>query len=231
MFSVISFDSNASLKQEEIIIPYGEFSLKIVREKVEKKGKNQDTIALSNQIVIETEKEHEAHVAGRMFLSEFSWLFDVPIYDIMHTGGSIPVKGITKFCGHSAPRVVVDLTRYQYLLLSDEQHLVIGLYREAISSNSVFYKYLGLYNILDIKMKGKEREEWLIEQLEDKTADAKQLASDMYLLGRNMVAHGDIRLDIHTFNDYNRIRHYSATLKPIVRQYLVDEFSIPSLSC
>lgn len=38
MFSVISFDSNASLKQEEIIIPYGEYNLKVVREKVRGKG-------------------------------------------------------------------------------------------------------------------------------------------------------------------------------------------------
>ncbi|WP_031485552.1 methylamine utilization protein MauJ [Maridesulfovibrio frigidus] len=232
MFSVIAFDSAAYLKQEEIRIPYGEYSLKIVREKIEREDEARNPRALSNQIIIKSHKEHQAHIAGRMFLSEFSWLFDVAIYDIMHTGGSIPIKGITDFVGHSRSRVPVDLESYSYSKKTDEQLLALGLYKEAISSNSIFFKYLGLFKILEIGMDGKQRSRWLKEYLVKKQYDdAEQLSIDMWRQGRCAVAHGKDSINVHTFHDYHRIEKFYFILKPAVRLYMENKLQIPTFKC
>ncbi|WP_421902165.1 methylamine utilization protein MauJ [Maridesulfovibrio sp.] len=230
MFSVISFDSAAYLEQEETVVRYGEFSLKIVRERVESKDESRNPRALSNQIIIESDKEHQAHIAGRMFLSEFSWLFDVPIYDIMHTGGSVPVEGITDFVGHNKFRKAVNLDKYLYSAKSDDQLLALGLYKEAVSSNSIFFKYLGLFKILEIGMEGKKRAKWLHEYLEKQQyEDAKQLSIDMWRQGRCAVAHGKDSIDVHTFHDYHKIENFYFILKPAIRMYMEKDLKIFTL--
>ncbi|MFW5499555.1 MULTISPECIES: methylamine utilization protein MauJ [unclassified Maridesulfovibrio] len=242
MYSVIAFDSNASFKQDEFVTDYNGFELKLVKETYEDRGRGLFPRVISNQVVIDSDKEHEAHIAGLMFLSEISWLFEVRIHSIMHTGGSIPIRGITEFAGHRGGRIVVDLGYHWPLEVDDVQRLALGLYREGISSNSVYFRFLGLFKILEINMDGKKRGIWLTEYLDNFMGstywgnsdneflgdDAEKLSLDMYKYGRCAVAHGKESIDVHSFHDYRRIQSYYSILQPAVREYMKYEMEIPS---
>lgn len=247
-YAVLGFDSNASFNRDEFNIEYQGFDLTLVKEmKVEKKHGDKTYVdSVSNQLILKTSRadEYSAHEAGLLFLSELSWLYGISIYSIGHTGGTAPVKYLTKFAGHSSGRMVVNLEYYKPMDLDDSQRLALGLYKEGISNNSIFFKYLGLFKVLEIQMNGEERQQWLTEFLEDRwegfsfegkydyvPRDAEDLQSFLYKYGRCAVAHAntDPTVDSHSIHDFRTIGVCYNVIKDAVEHHMKEGMGIPAL--
>ena len=128
--------------------------------------------------------------------------------------------------------------------LNDKQRLAVGLYREGRSNNSIFFKFLGLFKILEIQMNGDQRQRWLTEYLADKwqgfsfkgkyeyvPRDPDDLQFFIYKYGRCAVAHANREptVDIHSLLDYRVIGVCYNVIKQAVEYYMVEELGIPTL--
>lgn len=241
----MGFDFAGSFKQDTYTISYHKYQLELTKAKVRLREKRRAEVS-SNQIHIKITSGdlHDAIEAGLMFLSEISWLWDVEIFGTEMGGGNGPIRFHTRYRGSRFGGEVVDITFYRPMPLNDIQRLAVGLYKEGISSNSIFFKYLGLYKILEIEMTGKQREKWLTEYLtghwpgfnfdkkhEYVPKDPDDLQRFLYKYGRCAVAHGkdDLTVDAHSLNDFRTIGVCYDVIKDAVRHYMKAEMGIPKL--
>ncbi len=243
MYAVLGFDFDGWLKKEMYETTYDQFTIKILRKKL-----NKNNAPISNQIIIKTTDilEYEAHRSAKMFLSEIAWYFDTPIHGIIHTGGTDQIKGCTIYAGHKGSALKsVNIDLYKQQNLTNDQIYALGLYKEGISNNSIFFSYLCLFNILEFFLTPKKRESFLTSYIEDiwrvqknlmiegeRLNGASQIQEYLYKTGRCSVAHtsSEPRMDIHGFDSYRKISFCKSIIKDAVRHYLKHHAGIPSLS-
>lgn len=246
MYAVIGFDFSGWLKEEQYEIEFGDFLFQVTREKLEDVEDQKYPRPISNQIAIKISKdsELEAHESALHFLSELSWLYGVGIYATEHGGGSHPLKYLTQFAGHRSGHTSVDLDMYKPLPCSGDQRLALGLYKEGISNNSVFFRFFSLFNVLDISMTGKEREVWLEQYLlenwqgfsfekatEYVPNKPEELQKFLWEYGRCSIAHmrKEPRMDVHKFSDRRVTNLCYRVIKNAVEHHMQHDLGIPKL--
>lgn len=244
MYAVVGFDSGTYFKEEQYELEFQNFNLTLVPERREVHEGRENPI--SNQIIIPVTKETEyvAHEAAMMFLSELSWLYGVSIFATEHGGGSVPIRFLTRFRGHRGARVVVDMSYYRPMELGDTQRLALGLYREALGNNSTFFKFLGMFKILEISMTPAQRTKWLTNFLAENWAGfgfrdpydyvpegPEELQHFLYKYGRCAVAHADRkpRVDSHSLADYRVLGVCCNVIKDAVEYHMQQDMGIPRL--
>jgi len=243
-WAVISLDSDMHFKQKQYEIQFLDFSIRVTCEKVEQLEGHKYPKTISHQLAIKTKRENltKAHETGLMLLSELAWFFNLPIHAVSHGGGSQPFRLCTCFAGHNGGRHIIDLQNYTPMTLDHEQRLAIGLYKEGISNNSPYYRFFSLFNILDIKMKGKQREEWLTSYLKKNFTNTSfkndynefpnspdDVQRFIYQHGRCGIAHMDSepRMDVHKFTNIGTAKTCDNILKKAAVHYMVEEMGVP----
>jgi hypothetical protein len=137
MWVTICFDTGGDFAKPSYFVRYEGFQIEI------KRGSTTE----GHNLYIETVEANYnvAHEAGRRFLSELAWLFNYKVQVLTWGGG-----------GHKTPFNVsnmifprigngIHLDDYEQVAFQHEQKLALGLYREGISSNSDFYKFLSYF--------------------------------------------------------------------------------------
>lgn len=232
-YCVIGFDWSGWLKDQEYDIKYQSYTFTVQRETLP-----QDGTCLSNQIITKTEpdKTTPAHQAALLFLSEISWLFSIAIFETEHGGGSTPIKYNTRFVGIKSPRLTIDLNSYTELHPNHDQALSLLYYKDALSSNNIFFSFLSLFKILEIKLDGKQRERWLEEYFSTHPISfghslpktPAELQTYLYKSCRCAIAHAGRGTVVwpNDFNDIQRINIAYSILKQAVDYYMVSDLSI-----
>ncbi len=144
----------------------------------------------------------------REFMSTLSWVEDAPLEEESVSGGGHPIN-IGK--GPHWRAIAVDKVHIRYLpeVTDQKAKLALALYREAHNVNSVPYKFLGFFKILNIILKTKtEHSNWINNNLDRiDSSEAKKVISTikrsqndvgryLYESGRCAIAHAfdDTRL-------------------------------------
>lgn len=143
--------------------------------------------------------DDEALRLVRHFLSSLSWAEGRPIQDLESLGGNRPF-----WIGKGGSRVVSPNFRADYLPDPEDSKakLALALYREAHFANSVAYRFLGFFKILNVRFpNGPPQIAWInqvVDQLPDVEAkkrvaalraDGKDVGDYLYISGRCAVAH------------------------------------------
>ena len=232
-YAVVGFDWSGLFEDEEYEIQYKCFDFSIKRE-----GCLESGVFFSNQIIINTEadKIQSAHEAALLFLSEMAWLFSVAILETEHGGGSIPIKYNTRFVGRKSSIVFIDLKLYEEMHLDSDQALAIMYYKDAISSNNIFFSFLSLFKILEIKLGGTEREILLNEYFAHHPVEAHhclpeapdELQKYLFKSCRCAIAHAnrEPRIRPNDFDDIQRINIARGVLNNAVEHYMVSGLNI-----
>ena len=153
MYAIIGFDFSGMFDQESYAFNFNGYEIELTKEVFEVRDESPVPSFISNQLKVKVENgDGEAeHEAGLMFLSELSWLYKVQILATEHiTGGG--GRCIAMLAGQRSMHAKVDMEYYKPMPLDDEQRLAVGLFKEGFSSTSVFFRLLGLYKILEIRM-------------------------------------------------------------------------------
>jgi len=192
-------------------------------------------------------QQKKANEAAFRFLSELAWLFNtkVKIYGCM-SGSGKPLKFLdqTKRCFNRIGNSI-DLRAYKQVASNDRQKLALGIYREAISSDSFFYSYLCYFKIINIGYhSGPEQKKWITENIQ-KVADechvvshlrsqnVTDFADHLYKSGRCAIAHASIKsadkiADPNDFDDNYRISRELPLIKELAEYFIKEELKIPS---
>ena len=232
-YAVVGFDWSGLFKEEEYEIQYQCFDFSIKKEVCLGNG-----TCFSNQIIINTEADEiqTAHEAALLFLSEMAWLFSVAILETEHGGGSTPIKCNTRFVGRKSSRLIVDFKLYKELHLNSDQALAVMYYNEAISSNNIFFSFLSLFKILEIKLTKDERKQMLGNYFSDHPVavghsvpeEPDDLQKYLFESCRCAIAHANRkpRIRPNDFNDIQRIDISRGVLKNAVEHYMVSGLNI-----
>ncbi len=101
----------------------------------------------------------------REFLSALAWVEDSKIIEVMHLGGSPFAPLVGGFSGTRSRNSCFEID-YIAEATTDQGRLALALYREALGLNSVPYRFLGYYKIINIiKSKGKDQTQWINNNL------------------------------------------------------------------
>lgn len=153
MWVTICFDTPGDFVDEKYKLKYNGHKIEILRGS-EVRG---------HELYIETEKNYrDGFEIGCQFLSEISWLNRTPLH-ILTTGGS----GRKTSCNVWGKRFnrfsnSINLDNYEQVASTPDQKLALSLYREGITSNSKFSKYLHLYRIINMKnSNGTSQKRWI----------------------------------------------------------------------
>ncbi len=143
--------------------------------------------------------DDEALRLVRHFLSSLSWAEGRPIQDLESVGGSHPI-----WIGKGGGHVVSPSFRADYLPDPPDAkaRLTLGLYREAHSANSIAYRFLSFFKILNVRFpNGSPQIAWInhvVDQLSEAAAKkrvaelrtgGKDVGDYLYTSGRCAVAH------------------------------------------
>lgn len=237
MWITICFDTEGDFAKPSYIVEYEGYQIEI------KKG----TPSEGHNLHIETThyNDSKAHEGGRRFLSEVAWLFDYRVEILAWGGGSH--KTPVNVWQRSFSRIgnAIHLEDYEQIAFDYEQKLALGLYREGISSNSNFYKFLSYFKIINIKYHtGSEQKQWindniskirintkLLSEFEDENID--DVGEHLYNSGRCAIAHasiqsGDLIADADNYDDNIRIARELPLIKELSEIFIMDELGVPN---
>ncbi len=203
-------------------------------------------------IFLETtsKKRDKAHEAIFGFLSELSWLFQTKV-ELLHSW----IESSEKTGGHKQPSWMrkdlvqhVDLVAYSQICTDDIQKLALGLYREGITTNSVFYSFLSYFKIITIRYPNRKQVvKWINDNIEnirnrpdlinhlenEKVGDIGQY---LYSSGRCALAHADWRrkmkgeqvVNPNNYVDNMRIAKELPLIKELADIFMGNELNIPT---
>ncbi len=244
MYAIIGFDFSGMFDQESYAFNFNGYEIELTKEVFEVRDESPVPSFISNQLKVKVENgDGEAeHEAGLMFLSELSWLYKVQILATEHiTGGG--GRCIAMLAGQRSMHAKVDMEYYKPMPLDDEQRLAVGLFKEGFSSTSVFFRLLGLYKILEIRMDTPTRREWVTNYLTEHWGgfgfdkpyeyipkDPAELQLVLWQYGRCGVAHGgDEAIDVQSLYDRKKTGLCYDIIKMAVEHYMKVEMGIPKL--
>lgn len=233
-YAVVGFDHGGWFCKAEYNFQYAGFGYKILREVFTRSGKFSP---VSNQVVIETqtEKLKEVHESVLVFLSELAWQYDVPVYSVSHGGGSSPLLVNGPFAGAKAGRIAVDLDLFEPMYPEGDAKLALSLYRDGLGCNNIFYGFLSLYRILEIRLRGRQISEYIKRYyVETKPSvsgewdSADGFERHLYVDCRCAVAHANSIpvADINSFDDKQRLANSFWLIKKLVEYYIANEFGL-----
>ncbi|MEK3951253.1 methylamine utilization protein MauJ [Paenibacillus sp. FSL H7-0703] len=232
------FDTSFDFCEQKYNVRYDSFDIEIIR------GSSEE----GHNLFIETTKKNAklANEATRRFLSEICWLYQSRV-EIIAGGGWASHKTPTNVAFRKFARIGggIDLTSYRQIASTHEQKIALGIYREAFSSNSIFYKFLSCFKIINMIYKtGKEQKDWInnnIEKLIKSKSKIEQLKQEgitnlgehFYHSGRCAIAHSNIIsgepiADADNHEDNFRIGREIEVIKELAEIIMSDELMIPT---
>jgi hypothetical protein len=233
MWISIGFDSSKDFSKSTYLIEYDNTKIEI------KKGE-EDSI---HNLFIETnEKQKEKDFeAGLNFLSELAWLYNSKIIYLTSAFSSnfkLPVDASNQ--GFNRILNAINLKYYTQVAFNDEQKLALGIYKEGISSNSIFYKFLSFFKIINIRNgSGSDQEDWInnnitklknskyqLEKLKDN--EISNIGKYLYVSGRCAIAHANTQpvADANTFQDIQRISSDTFIIKELAEIFIKEELNV-----
>lgn len=230
------FDTNYGFRSSSCLIKYDGFDMEI----------RIDKYPYAPNIFMETtlKKRDKAHEAIFGFLSELSWLFQTKV-ELLHSW----IESSEKTGGHKQPSWMrkdlvqhIDLVVYNQICTDEIQKLALGLYREGITTNSVFYSFLSYFKIITIKYpEGPQVARWINDNLE--TVHVQPLTIDysqdvgqyLYSSGRCALAHADWKrkmrgnqvVNPNNFADNKRIAQELPLIRELAEIFTINELKIP----
>lgn len=233
MWINMGFDSSKNFTKDNSFVEYNNTKIEI------EKGKK-DSI---HNLFIKTNNNQKAKdfEAGLCFLSELAWLYKSKIIYLTSAFSSdnkLPVD----VSNQSFNRVLnaINLKYYKQVATNDEQKLALGIYREGISSNSIFYKFLSFFKIINIKnSSGYFQKKWINnnikkikksrEKLEKiKNNESTNIGEYLYESGRCAIAHANSNpiVDANKFQDIKRISFDTYIIKELAEIFIKEELNI-----
>lgn len=204
MFIIMAFDSNHEFADEHYEIEYD-------NHKLELKAQHSLVHNLVTECLTRRKDQKDAYTAMFSFLGELSWLYKMKI-NLLGLSANIHAPNKTGYW--------IDKTLYKrenktilidfQITKSDIQKLALGIYREGISANSVFYSYFCYCRtIMILNTHRKDFANWVNNNLVHlKQGDGKYIADDLsknqniddiglylYEKGRCALAHADVNVN------------------------------------
>lgn len=179
------------------------------------------------------------HVA-RQFLSSLVWVKGGMIEEIFASGGSFPIKVADK--RHRTRHIDHDF-RVDFLPDPTDRkgRLALALYREALSVNSVPYKFLGFYKIINIVYgPGRDQKDWINKtvpvltddeakhRIDKLIAEGKDVGDHLYVTGRCAIAHAYAEpiVDPEDPEDIDRLHKDLPVAKALAAYLIENEFNV-----
>lgn len=236
-WTTVCFDTKKDFVDTTYTVKYDDLEMEI------KRGDMSNGHELYIQTIF-SDKEIAYGKAYR-FLSEISWLYETRV-EALATGGG----------GHKVPFNVgnrtfnrigncINLDDYEKISETKEQQIALGLYREAISSNSIFYSFLSYFKIINLRYsKGKKQVKWIDKHLKEvkdfkasdyfsriKRNEDESIGDYLYSSGRCAIAHcsynkGEIIADADNYADNQRIRSEFKLVKELAEIFIKKELKI-----
>lgn len=234
MWITICFNTNFDFDRPLYNITYDGYAIEVKRGSLEE----------GHNLYIETSEERykDAHETGRRFLSEVSWLFkcEVEVLTFGASGHKLPVNVANRKFNRVGGGINLD--DYKQLTFEKSKRLSISLYREAISSNSQFYKFLGFFKIINLT-EGKEQKRWINNNIHKimENKDRLQKLIDqgienfgdhLYHSGRCAIAHASINseepvADADNYDDNYRIGMELPIIRELAEIYIKNDLKVP----
>lgn len=229
MWVTLCFDSDENFVHPRYEIEYDGHTIEIIR------GDHEKAHNMCTQV-----GQDDYNVALEFMcrcLSEISWLYNTRMEFLTSGGGGhkIPVNVQGRFY-----RILnaIDLTDYKQIAFNKKQKLALGIYREAVNSKSIFYRYLSFSRIINIMHKsGWQQKEWINTNLSkikqaEKIVDSlhavgiENIGKHIYESGRCAIAHatyssGDVA-DSDSMGDRNRLDREMNLIQELAQIYIKD---------
>lgn len=177
------------------------------------------------------------------FLSELAWIYEDRINVLYYGGGGMKGNlGLSKSFKYGRIIGKLDLKNYTQIAFLPKQKLALSLYREGLSSNSIFYTFLCFHKITRIDVYPKrEQKEWInnnirnlkesknIELVKTLLKDHKDVGTYLYKSGRSAIAHVEFADSIETDNyfDYERITREVGLIRELSELFIHNELKVP----
>jgi hypothetical protein len=267
MWVEICFDTAGELNKPSYLLEYGGYQIEIIRGSTTK-GHNlcieidadNSKVASLNALAMSTmdpqvaealsdafrEACKEAHEAGHRFLSELAWLFDTRVVVLGSSHGEwksqINVSNMT----FSRLLSVLNLDDYKQIAFSRDQQIALGIYRQGVSSNSIFYAFLCYSKVINIKCLGRKAHmSWINNNIHKISNDniintinklkkngIVDIGEHLYMSGRCAIAHASLQsgepiADADNYDDQIRIARDLPIAKALARVFICEELNVP----
>jgi len=177
------------------------------------------------------------------FFNELVWFYDLTIQNINGGHG--------EYCANAnfLPKddsYAIQLSSFKQQIFEGHQHLALGFYREGVSCESPYYRFLCYSKILEIPFKnGREKGRWIDEQIPFLKDDLSVTFRDrklhifggktlgMWLKedGRDAVAHANIQSDDtvrdpNCYQDWDEIKWGNVVMHELAEKVMVSKLRI-----
>jgi len=228
MWSVTCFDTELDFINPTYILEYEQQQLEIVRGDI-------DSGHLVYHQCQDSELNQSFELVNR-FLSELSWIYDTKV-EIMTRGAAGLRTKFNKQGKYYRVGNSINLDGYEQEATKDIQKLALGIYREAVSSNSNFYKFLCYARIINItNPSGSMQRNWYNENIGNIEENSKviermnsngvhNIGKHVYQSGRCAIAHasfnnGEVVADADSYNDHSRIANELPLMKEFAQIFM-----------
>lgn len=234
MYSTICFNTDLELCDERYSLKYDEYIIEIEKWK-------SDT---GNLLFIQWSTFEITQEIGRRFLSEIAWLYNVKIH-ILTYWWSWNGKAIFQIQPRHFYRMgnALNLSDYEQIATLDNQKLALWIFREWLSSESVFYSFLCYARIINMAWDGSKQKKWINDYYK-KISSSPELCLyiqeesitdiwiHIYASWRCAIAHADISqngviANPDNFWDSNRIHKELIYIKELAVLYMKNVLHIP----
>lgn len=245
VFIVMAFDSNHEFADEQYEIEYDKHKLKL-------KAKQGIVHNLITQCLSRRNDQRKAYTAILSFLGELSWLYKMKI-NLLGLSASIqaPTEVGSWIDQTSYKRTGKTVLMNLQVTENDIQKLALGIYREALSSNSFFYSYFCYCKIIEILNPGRKKfSTWIIQNLSTiEESDSKFVLNDLsenkkvgnigeyiYKQGRCAIAHADVSkqsndepiLKPFDYEDTARVMKEMCLVKELAEIFIYKDLRVPT---
>lgn len=235
----ICFDTRYDFVKPSYAVQYDGFDIEIKR--------GSETKGHELYVEVPLGKDRDGYEAGRRLMSELSWLYKTNIEEL--TNGTSGHKCSFNVANMRFSRIAngINLASYRQVAFDYEQKLALGFYKEGISSNSNFCKFLNFYKIINIKFhSGPDQKSWInanIGRISRHRARLQKMRKEgvsdfgdyLYNSCRCAIAHasiqsGDPIADVDTFDDNYRINVSLPVIQELAEVFIKHELGVPESS-
>lgn len=230
----LAFDTYSDFYESEIKFVYNGYNMEILR----------GTETEPHNLFIECNKldDKKAYEAGYEFFSELAWFHETKVEYLFSTGGGHKHRASVANGHYYRQAWGINFDNYEQPTFSDEQRLALAIHREAINSESKFYRFLSYFRILNIRNKnGNKLQQWIntnypnVQQyfsrdlLQEGVTD---VGKHLYESGRCSISHASLQTtpiiaNPDTYDDNFRISGEVQIMKELAVYFMKNDLNIP----
>lgn len=227
----ITFDMDSNFDQPAYLVDYDGFQIEI--EDGESNAHNLYIPA------VHYKEATEEYKAALRFLSEVVWIWETRVEILAYGCGT--GKSKTRFLDRSFNRFLhpLKLDNYKQFATTEKQKLALGIYRDAVCSNSIFYKCICYIRIINISFNKNDQIDWINNNigkikyngdiLDKLRKDGiKDIGNHLYVSGRCATAHayGKPIADPNNWDDISRIWSELPLFEELAEIFIIDELGV-----